>query len=61
MRKYGIDELCACVRREIGQRKRVYGRMVKESKMDEETAQKEIEMMQEICENLEEQRQGKLF
>jgi hypothetical protein len=61
MRKYRTQELIGCVRRELGQRKRVYGRMVAESRMDAETAEREIGMMEEILEMLEDKEQLKLF
>jgi hypothetical protein len=61
MRKYGIEELIGCVRRELGQRRRVYRRMVGESRMDAGTAEREIGMMEEILEMLEDKEQLKLF
>jgi hypothetical protein len=59
--KYEIEELIGCVRREIEQRKRVYGRMVRELKMDAETAEREIGMMVAILGKLEEEEQPRLF
>jgi hypothetical protein len=58
---YSIDELCACVRREISQRKRVYRRLVAEGKLDADTAAREIAMMEAIRDNLESQQQPRLF
>ena len=61
MSQYSIKELCGCVRREIGQRKRVYRRLVKEQKMEPGEALEETRMMEAVLENLEEQEQARLF
>ena len=60
-RTFHIDDLIACARRELGYRKRVYPRLVAEGKMKPETAEREIELMTAIRENLEAQQEPKLF
>jgi hypothetical protein len=59
--KYGIEELIGCVRREIEERRRVYRRLVAELKMDAETAQREIGMMEAVRDKLEELEHPRLF
>jgi hypothetical protein len=61
MTEFSIDELVSCARRELGQRKRVYRRLVAEGKMSQESADHEIALMIAIKENLEDQQQPKLF
>jgi hypothetical protein len=58
---FSIDDLVACVRRELAQRRRVYGRLVIEGKMKGKDADREIALMQAIRENLENQQQPRLF
>lgn len=43
-----IDDMLACVRREIGMRKRVYPRWVEQSKMTAASADREIEVMEAV-------------
>jgi hypothetical protein len=59
--EFTIDELVACARRELGQRKRVYQRLVAIGKMDQAEAEREIALMRAIRDNLEDQQQPKLF
>jgi hypothetical protein len=59
--QFPIDELVRCVRRELGQRRRVYRRLVANGKLSQEEADREIALMQAIRENLESQQQPKLF
>ena len=58
---FTIDDLVACARRELAQRKRVYRRLVGFGKMTQAQADHEIELMTAIRENLEAQQQPKLF
>jgi hypothetical protein len=58
---FSINELCACARRELGQRKRVYSRLVADGKMKQADADREIALMEAIRDNLEAQQQPKLF
>jgi hypothetical protein len=43
-----IDDMLACVRREIGMRRRVYPRWVEQSKMSAADADREIETMEAV-------------
>jgi hypothetical protein len=61
MSEFSIDELCACARREVAQRKRVYPRLVQAGKMSQEEAAAQIAMMNAITDLLESQQQPKLF
>lgn len=61
MTDFSIDELCACARREVAQRKKVYPRLVRSDRMDAEEAQRQIAMMEAITDLLESQQQPKLF
>jgi hypothetical protein len=58
---FSIDELAACARREVAQRKKVYPRLVRASKMESDEAQRQIAMMEAITDLLESQQQPKLF
>jgi len=59
--RFSVDQLVLCVRRELGQRKRVYPRLVATGKMSQQTADREIAMMLAIRDNLESQQQPRLF
>ena len=59
--EFSIDDLVACARCELAQRRRVYSRLVMTGKMSRESADREIALMQAIRENLESQQQPKLF
>jgi hypothetical protein len=59
--EFTIDDLVACARRELGQRRRVYSRLVMAGEMSKESADQEIALMIAIKENLENQQQPKLF
>ena len=61
MSNFSITDLCACARRELGQRHRVYRRLVDVGKMSQETADREIALMTAILDNLENQQSPKLF
>lgn len=61
MNQYSIEELCACARRELALRRRVYRRLVESGRMKQETAVREVAMMEAIAELLESQQQPKLF
>jgi hypothetical protein len=56
-----LDDLIDCVKREIAFRKRVYKRMVDFENMDPEAAEREILLMNAVLENLQSQKQPKLF
>lgn len=58
---FSILDLIQCARRELGQRKRVYRRLVSEGRMEPAEAEREIALMQAIRENLESQQQRHLF
>jgi hypothetical protein len=58
---FSIDELCACARREVAQRKKVYPRLVRDGKMEFDEAHRQIAMMEAITDLLESQQQPKLF
>ena len=60
-RGFSIEDLLACVRRELGQRRRVYRRLVGMGKMAQEDSEREIALMEAIRENLENQQEPKLF
>ena len=49
MGEFTAREKAACADREVGQRQRVYGRMVEEGRMHQERALREIALMQEIA------------
>lgn len=51
-----IDDMIACIKREIAYRRKVYARMVTQGKMTEEKADYEIVCMGSILKNLEMQR-----
>jgi hypothetical protein len=55
------EELAACARRELAQRKRVYPRLVSKGKMDQGTAELEIAMMKQNAEYFENKTQPKLL
>jgi hypothetical protein len=59
--RFSIDQLHVCARREVAQRKRVYPRLVRTGSMTQETADRELAMMQAIAEFLERQSQPKLL
>ena len=61
MTGFTINDLVACARRELGQRRRVYARLVAAGKMSQETADREIALMAAILDNLETQQSPKLF
>ena len=61
MDAFTINELIACARRELGQRRRVYRRLVEAGKMDPADAKREIALMEAIRDNLENQQTPKLF
>jgi hypothetical protein len=58
---FTVSELEACARREVGQRKRVYRRLVGEGKMSGAEADLEIAKMRAIAEHFEEMKEPKLF
>lgn len=59
--RFSLDQLHVCAKREVAQRKRVYGRMVAAGTMSAVTAEREIAMMQAIADFLETQTQPKLL
>jgi hypothetical protein len=59
--EFSIEELCACARRELALRKRVYPRLIDAGKMTVESAVRETQMMQAILDNLQCQQQPRLF
>ena len=59
--QFSINELCACARREVAQRKKVYPRLVRDGKLHPEEAARQIALMEAITDNLESQQQPKLF
>ena len=59
--KFTDDDLAKCARRELSQRRRVYARLVKEQKMDSESAGIEIAMMEQIAEYFEDKAHPQLF
>jgi len=61
MSQFSINELCACARREVAQRKKVYPRLVANGIMELSEAQRQIAMMEAITDNLETQQQPRLF
>jgi hypothetical protein len=61
MTKFSINDLVACARRELAQRRRVYRKLVATGKMAQEDADREIALMEAIRENLENQQRPKLF
>jgi hypothetical protein len=61
MTQFSINDLVACARRELAQRKRVYRKLVARGKMAQEDADREIALMEAIRENLENQQTPKLF
>jgi hypothetical protein len=58
---FSITDLCACARREVAQRKRVYPRWVRDGRMEADEARRQIAMMEAITDLLESQQQPKLF
>jgi hypothetical protein len=54
--EYTIDEKIACLSREVGMRRRVYGRQVQEGRMDAATAEKETGIMAAILADYQTQR-----
>ena len=58
---FTVSELVACARRELGQRKRFYPRLIGDGRMKGEDADREIAMMRAIAEHFEEMREPKLF
>lgn len=60
MPKYTLDELIDCVKREVRMRRRVYPGMVREKKMDQAEADREIGMMQELADMLRKKRSPEL-
>ena len=59
--RFSFDQLAACARREVAQRRSVYRRLVATDRMSQETADREIAMMQAIADLLETQTQPKLL
>lgn len=57
---YTFEQLRRCVEREVGFRKRVYGKQVTNGRMTQEKADTEVAMMQAIAEHLKTQEQGSL-
>lgn len=53
---FTLDEMITCVDREIGYRKSVYGRRVREGKMDKQKASDEIQCMTAVLVNLKNQK-----
>lgn len=51
--KFSYEDLAACAKREVVQRRRVYLRLVDQGKMKPEKAAREIELMQAIGEYFE--------
>jgi hypothetical protein len=58
---FTIDELCACARREVAQRKKVYPRLIRDGKMSSDESARQIALMEAIADLLESQQQPKLF
>ena len=58
--EFSIAELIECARRELGQRKKVYRRLVLHEKMPGAQADREIALMEAIVRNLEEQEQPEI-
>jgi len=58
---FSVDQLCLCAKREVAQRKRVYRRLVSQGTMTEQSAEREIAMMQAIADYFEDQTQPKLL
>lgn len=58
---FTLEELARCAVREVGQRKRVYGRLVEQGKWKQERADREIAMMQAIADHFMAQQQPGLF
>lgn len=53
-----IDEKVACIEREVRYRERVYPRLVWAKKMSQQKADREIEVMAAILEDLKEKQHG---
>jgi hypothetical protein len=51
--KIPLEEQLLCAKRELGMRRRVYGRMVREGRMAEHAAEREIGCMEAICKTLQ--------
>ena len=60
-RQFTFSELAKCARRELGHRRKVYGRLVAAGKMDGKVADEELLMMEAIAEFFEGKIQPKLF
>jgi hypothetical protein len=58
---FTIDQLCACARREVAFRKRVYPRLIQNGKLTAQKAEEEIALMNAITDLLESQQQPRLF
>ena len=59
--KFSYDELAACAKREVTQRKRVYLRLVDAGKMKPEKAAREIDLMVAIADYFAELSEPKLL
>lgn len=60
-RAFTFAELAKCARRELGQRRKVYIRLIKAGKMDPHEAETEMLMMEAIAEFFENKTQPRLF
>jgi hypothetical protein len=58
---FTVTELCACARRELALRKKVYPRRVKDDYMSAEDAERENAMMRAIANHFEDLKEPKLF
>jgi hypothetical protein len=54
MAVYSMNELFDCAKREVGQRKRLYPRLVESKTMTQQRATREIAMMEAIAAHFEE-------
>ena len=61
MSEFDILALVKCARRELEFRRRVYPRLIGEGRLSAQTAEREIELMKAIVENLEKQGEPFLF
>ncbi len=59
--EFPIEDLVACARRELALRRRVYPRLIACDRMTEANAEREIDLMAAILDNLENQQSPKLF
>ena len=59
--EFTVDELVACVKREVAYRKKVYPRLVESGGMSERDKERQIGMMVAIMEKLEAELQPRLL